>query len=92
MAADGTRGVYRKYDIRRTDGSSEPGGKHYDCTYFVLDIEHDPFAIPALRAYAEACRETHPKLANDLLYVCDGVLPKGGANDRMRLALDCEVE
>lgn len=50
------RGIYRKYELRRTDGSSEPGGKHEKCSYFVLDITHDPHAIPALEAYAQACR------------------------------------
>ena len=60
------RGIYRKFNVTRTDGSSEPGGKHEHCKYFVLDLEHDPFAKPALRKYAEACRETHPDLARDL--------------------------
>jgi hypothetical protein len=63
---DQDRGIYRKYEIRRTDGSSKPGGKHADCAYFVLDLTHDPFALPALKAYAEACRETHPILASEL--------------------------
>lgn len=61
-----SNGIYRKFDVKRTDGSSEPGGKHERCAYFVLDLEHDPFAIPALRAYAEACREGYPELARDL--------------------------
>lgn len=63
---DETRGVFRKYDVTRTDGSSRAGGKHEDCAYFVLDLEHDPFAIPALKAYAKACRMTHPALAKDI--------------------------
>lgn len=64
--SDHEKGLYRKYDIRRTDGSSAPGRKHDGCPYFVLDITHDEFAIPALRAYADACRTTHPDLAADL--------------------------
>jgi hypothetical protein len=59
-------GLYRKFRVTRTDGSSRKGKKHADCSYFVLDLEHDPFAIPALRAYAEACRKTHPDLADDI--------------------------
>jgi hypothetical protein len=59
-------GVYRKYDVTRTDGSSAPGGKHADCAYFVLDLEHDEFAIPALKAYATACRKSHHLLAADI--------------------------
>jgi hypothetical protein len=63
---DTERGIRRKYDVKRADGSSEPGGKHAECSYFVLDLEHDPFAIPALKAYAKACRETHPELAANI--------------------------
>lgn len=62
-------GIYRKFLVERTDGSSGPGLKHEHCNYFVLDLVHDPFAIPALKAYADACREKFPALADDL----DGV-------------------
>jgi hypothetical protein len=60
------RGVYAKFNVERTDGSSAPGGRHDRCAYFVLDLEHDPFAKVALKAYATACAETHPGLARDL--------------------------
>lgn len=63
---DDSRGLYRKYKIERTDGSSAPGGKHENCAYFVLDIQHDEFSEPALRAYAKACRERFPDLADDI--------------------------
>jgi len=63
---DAERGLYKKYDVRRADGSSEPGGKHETCRYFVLDLVHDEFARPALEAYAKACREKYPALAADL--------------------------
>ena len=59
-------GIHRKYSVTRTDGSSAPGGKHERCAYFVLDLEHDEFAVPALKAYAKACRKTHPDLAFDI--------------------------
>lgn len=68
--ADGDRGVYRKYDVKRTDGSSGPGGKHELCPYLVLDLVHDKHAIAALRAYAESCRAEFPELANDLDEIC----------------------
>lgn len=64
-------GLYRKYKVTRTDGSSRKGRKHEDCAYFVLDLEHDPFAIPALEAYANACRETEPDLAKDIETIID---------------------
>lgn len=60
------RGIHAKFRVERTDGSSAPGGKHEHCAYFVLDLEHDPFAIPALTAYARACRKSHPDLARDI--------------------------
>lgn len=60
-------GVYRKFDVHRTDGTdTKPGDKHFNCVYFVLDISHDKFAAAALRAYAEACRDELPELAADL--------------------------
>jgi hypothetical protein len=50
----------------RADGSSNPGGKHERCEFFVLDIDHDKHARVALLAYAESCREESPLLAADL--------------------------
>lgn len=64
--SDATRGLYRKYDVRRTDGSSGPGGKHEECEYFVLDLDHDEHAVAALEAYAASCEATHPALSRDL--------------------------
>lgn len=65
MAQDDTnRGVYYKYEVRRLN---DPAGKHANCTFFVLDLNHDEFAVPALRAYARACRKKFPALAKDLL-------------------------
>lgn len=83
-ATDPSRGIYHKFWVRRTDGSSREGGKHEKCGYFVLDWEHDPFAIPAARAYANACEATHPELAVDLRDRADlaeqrGRNPSGGA-------------
>lgn len=64
MSADGK--IYRKYEVHRTDGSDEPGGKHEDCTLFVLDLTHDVYARSAALMYADACQKTHPVLAADL--------------------------
>lgn len=63
MSADG---LYRKYIVERVDGSTAPGGKHENCRYFVLDLDHDPHARGALWEYASACSGTHPALAADL--------------------------
>lgn len=65
-------GLYRKYDVRRTDGSDGHDGKHYQCCYFVLDLTHDPHALPALAAYANSCEADYPMLAHDLRGIVDG--------------------
>ncbi len=61
-----SRGLYEKFKVTRTDGQSAPGGRHADCEYFVLDLTHDKFAIPAIRAYAYACQFEYKQLAADL--------------------------
>ena len=61
-----TRGLYNKFVVTRVDGSSEPGGKHHECKYYVLDLNHDKFAVSAMLAYADACAEEYPLLAQDI--------------------------
>lgn len=61
------QGLFRKFDVRRVDGSDSLGGKHDGCRYFVLDINHDAHAPAALRAYAASCKDTHPQLSADLV-------------------------
>lgn len=63
-------GAYGKFHVQRTDGGSNPGEKHERCHYFVLDLTHDPYAIPAIRAYAMACMAEMPALASDLITAC----------------------
>lgn len=59
-------GIYKKFLVKRLDGSSDPGNKHEKCEYFVLDWEHDKFAIPAILAYANACEKEFPVLSKEL--------------------------
>lgn len=61
------RGLYEKFSVVRNDGKSEPGKKHHGCRYFVLDLDHDPHARPAMQAYAHSCQHTHPKLGDDIV-------------------------
>jgi hypothetical protein len=68
---DTEQGLFHKFEVTRTDGSSEPGGKHQDCAYFVLDVDHDPCAKAALAAYADAVEATHPLLAADMRTIYD---------------------
>lgn len=63
---DKDQGIYEKFTVIRNDGKSEPGQKHFGCQYFVLDITHDPFAKAALLAYADACEDEYPLLAQDI--------------------------
>lgn len=62
-------GLYNKFVVTRTDGTSEPGKKHEGCEYFVLDTTHDKHAYAALLAYAESCEPEYPALARDLSIV-----------------------
>jgi hypothetical protein len=60
-------GIYNKYAVYRNDREDRPGYRHQGCEYFVLDMTHDPFAVPALRAYADACqKEGYLALAAEL--------------------------
>lgn len=60
------RGIYNKFIVYRNDNRDVCGKKHFNCDYFVLDLTHDPFAIPAIKAYARACNNEFPKLAEEL--------------------------
>jgi hypothetical protein len=60
-------GLYEKYDVRRTDGSDAPGGRHHGCRYFVLDLDHDPSARHAARIFAEDVERSRPRLSAELL-------------------------
>lgn len=64
--SDNARGLFGKFHVERTDGTSAPGGKHDGCDYFVLDLSHDPYAYKAIMRYADACALTHPQLSDDL--------------------------
>jgi septal ring factor EnvC (AmiA/AmiB activator) len=66
MSNQEDRGIYPKFVISRLDGSDAPGGKHDKCRHYVLDIDHDKFAKPALIAYAKACKSEFPVLAKDI--------------------------
>lgn len=68
---DKQAGLCEKYVVTRTDGSSEPGGKHHGCRYFVLDLTHDPIGRRAARLYALRAREAgYENLADDLERAC----------------------
>ncbi len=72
---DRERGVYDKYHVERLN---DPAGKHKDCSFFVLDLVHDKYAADALGAYATACRNEFPKLAEELYVLHDQIRQRHG--------------
>ena len=71
------KGLTNKYTVYRRDNRDQQGGKHHNCRYFVLDVSHDPFAIPAILAYAEACKEKKPVLSENLLEMAEAFTGEG---------------
>lgn len=66
MNTPNEQGLFHKFNVTRVDARDLPGEKHHGCSYFVLDLDHDPHAIPALAAYADSCASEYPVLATDL--------------------------
>ncbi len=60
-----TRGLYNKFSVIRNDGQSESCEKHCNCSYFVIDLDHDPLASSILRSYAE--QTSNINLRDDLI-------------------------
>ena len=57
-------GLLSKYEVTRL---GDQVGKHDECRFFVLDPQHDPLAVRALRVYASAANEAgYVRLAVDL--------------------------
>jgi len=67
-----TRGLFAKFKVERLTQSSR-GINHDACRYFVLDITHDPHALPAALAYANSCESEYPFLAEDIRSMVRGV-------------------
>lgn len=70
MTTTDPRGLRQKYHVERLNDTA---GKHEDCRYFVLDPQHDPIALEALRIYAGICLDDYPELAVDLFAWVDGL-------------------
>ena len=64
-------GLNDRFRVHRTDGNDAPGCKHHGCEYFVLDLNHDKHAVPALRSYAKSCKKEYPVLAYELRVLAD---------------------
>lgn len=57
--------IYHKFHVFRVDPEAQV--RHRDCFHWVLDVDHDPYALAALRAYAVACEEEDPELSRELI-------------------------
>jgi hypothetical protein len=62
-----SEGYGGKFEVRRTDGSDQPGGRHHGCRYLVLDLDHDPSARHVARIYAEDIETSRGVFAHELL-------------------------
>ena len=60
-------GLKRKYVIEKANG--KPIDK--DAVYFVLRVDKDPHAIPALLSYAASVRNDNPEFASDVEYLAE---------------------
>lgn len=58
--------LQQKYYVERIDGRDRAGGDRVDSKYFVLDYVHDPYSLPALEAYAQACFKDYPNLSEEI--------------------------
>jgi hypothetical protein len=65
--------LQQKFWVDRIDGRDMPGGDRMDSKYFVLDYIHDPYAVPALEAYAAACRDDYPNLSQEIIGLVDRI-------------------
>jgi hypothetical protein len=68
---DRERGLYGKYLINGKYLIIKRDSDRVVYNAFVLRYDDDPFAIPALRAYADVCAARYPKLAADLQGLAD---------------------
>lgn len=83
MSDNKKKGLYGKFIVQRTDGSHCQGGKHHGCNYYVLDLDHDEHALPAMVAYEKSCREKYPELAKDLRSQIDAIRKSNSFKDAM---------
>lgn len=75
---DEKRGLYMKYIVEKSDGSTcDP-----EACYFVLRLDTQPEARAAMRVYADGIREELPQLADDIEDCCDELEQRVDCNCR----------
>ena len=74
MEKDDAQGLYHKYTVERVNPEAQ--ARHRTCSHFVLDLDCDPHALPAIMAYADSAVAEHPQLADDLRWYMNRVVKK----------------
>jgi len=59
-------GLYKKFEVYRTDGRDQPGGDRAGARYIVLDLTYDGHARAAALAYAAEVAAEYPQLAVEM--------------------------
>lgn len=59
-------GLYRKFEVHRTDGRDQPGGDRHGAQYFVLDLTYCPYARRAASVYADNIAGQYPQVADEM--------------------------
>lgn len=68
-------GLYKKFEVHRTDGRDQPGGDRAGAEYIVLDLTYCPFARAAALAYADKMAADYPQAAAELRAVIAALPP-----------------
>ena len=63
-------GLESRYNVSKLN---DPTGKHEECRYFVLDPQHDLYALQALKYYARIVEKAEPELSADLKAWTEGL-------------------
>ena len=68
-------GLYKKFEVHRTDGRDQPGGDRAGAEYIVLDLTHCQFARAAALVYADKMARIYPQAADELRAVIAALPP-----------------
>lgn len=66
-------GLYKKFEVYRTDGRDQLGGDRAGARYIVLDLTYDKHSRAALLAYADAVAVDYPVLAVEMKALADAL-------------------
>jgi hypothetical protein len=73
-----------KYIIQKSNGNPvDPSARYFALKYFALNSSHDPHAIIALKAYAEAVRRDNPLFADQIEKELDEITHHRISNEKI---------